>query len=347
MSVVDTTFSRTNLREWAFTTDHVLAENRDHVFSHSPTLSIFAGQTLVSGAGGVPLSGAGKSMAGGGHRVVMRVRLGEHAGAKRGASAYDTHNVAPDDNTQLAEAVWRFYTHGLTIAQHELRINSGIEAWASFLEDQTQSVMLALADILATDLHATTSTTNGITSLDDLIDAGQASVQGLAQTSYANYNARGVSARGTAAASVSFATGSFAAQGLADWRTAFNNASEGLVQPDVVVTDYATFERYEGALQPQERFAGTATSADGSFITLGFKGKPVLADPKTASGRVYFLKVGGNDGISLKILEGTDFAFGEWKPSSNQNVMVRPLEVTCALINGNLRRSNKLTGTTD
>jgi hypothetical protein len=346
MSVASLDFTNSNIREYTFTTNVVLRDNIDHVFSNSPALAIFADKTLGD-FGGVRLRGAGHTTQTGGIDVSHRVRLGSHAGAKRGASGFDTHNVAPDQNTLLARANWRWYTHGLAISKHDLRINRGDAAMASFLEDQTVSVMLAMADIIADDIHATTAAANGITPIDDLISAND-SIQGITGATYANYNSRGVSARNTAAASISFASGSFAAQGLSDMRTCFNNASEGMIQPDAILTDYPTHERYEGVLQPQERFAGAVNTADGSFAALAFKGKPVLADAKCASGYMYMIRCTDGNGIKFRVLEGADFAFGEWKASSNQNVQVRPLEVTAALTIGNRRYgNNKLTGITD
>ncbi len=341
------TLSRSNMREFAFTTDVVMRRNLDHVFSHSPTLAILTGRTLGDQFGGTIMSGTGHADQEGGHAILIRVRLGAHAGAKRGAGAFDTHNVAPDENTRLAEANWVFYTHGLSVSEHDLRINRGDAAIASFLEDQTVSTMLSLADIVATDIHATAIATNGLTPLDDLISAND-QVQGLSGGDYDTYNSRGISARGTAAGSISFASGGFSAQGLSDMRTCYNNASEGLVQPNVIVTEYDTHERYEGVLQPQERFQGAVRVADGSFGSLAFRTVPVLADPKCVSGQMYMLRVGGMDGITLKTLNGANFSFGEWKPSSNQNSMVRPLEMTCQLMIGNRRYgNNKLTGITD
>jgi hypothetical protein len=341
-----TNFTNTNLREFAFTTNVILRDNIDHVFSHSPALAIFADKTLGD-FGGVKLRGAGHATQVGGIDVSHRVRLGAHSGAKRGASGFDTHNVAPDDNTRLARANWRWYTHGLAISEHDLRVNRGDAAMASFLEDQTMSVMLALADIIADDIHATATAANGITPINVLI-GNDDTVQLLDGGTYANYNSRGVSARGTSAGSISFASGSFAAQGLADMRTCYNNASEGMIQPECILTDYPTHERYEGALQPQERFAGAVSVADGSFAALAFKGKAVLADAKCTSGYLYMVRVSDGNNIKFRALEGADFSFGDWKASSNQNVRVRPLEVTCALTIGNRRYgNNKLTGITD
>ena len=91
----------------------------------------------------------------------------------------------------------------------------------------------------------------------------------------------------------------------------------------------------------------TAGELAASFSALAFKGKPVLADPNCASGLWYMLRP-GEDGIVFKALEGADFDFNEFKPSSNQTVMVRPLRLTAGLCLKNRRYgNNKLTSITD
>jgi hypothetical protein len=346
VAVAVQTFSRTNFREFAFTIDNVKNRVIDHVFSHSPALAIFASQTLGD-FGGVQMRGLGHATETGGHAVIKRVTLGEHAGASRMAGPFGTHNVAPDDNTRFAEGNWKFYSHGLAVSEHDLQINRGEFAISSFLEHQTQQVMRSLANLVADDIYADGGA-SAITELPALINASGAAVHGLDGDNYPQYNSRGVSAVGTAAASVSFASGSFAAQGLSDFRAAYDNASEGMIQPNVILTEHATTQRYEAALQPQERFAGAVRVADGSFQSLAFRTTPVIPDRKCDSGSAYFLRVGDDEGVRLHALAGADFDFGEWKPSSNQPVMVRPLFLTCELMIGNRQYGcNKLTGITD
>lgn len=348
MSVPSQTYSISDFRAYSDTMDAFAPGVVDAVYSHSPTLGILLGRDRGE-FGGVQLRGRGAVNQEGGVSVLIHVNLGAHAGAKRGASAWDTHNVNPDDNTRRAQANWKFYTHGLAISKHDLRQNRGTPKMGSFLERQTRLVTLAKAEIMAEDIHSTSSPANAMTSLDTLIGAGSGTVQLLSGTTYDNWNSRGISARGTAAGSVSFASGSFAAQGLANMRTSFHNASEGMQQPDVIITEYATHERYEGSLQPLERFQGSVSVADGSFQALAFKGKPVLADPDCASGFMYMISLDPEDGVRFITLSGANF---EWdtegfKRSSNQNVMVRAIETTGQLAIGNRRRSNKLTGITD
>ena len=347
MSVSSFTLSRSNWREFSATMDVIRPEKAQLAFSHSPALAIFASETLGD-FGGVNMRGVGRNVQTGGHAILRRVTLGKHAGAARVSGPYGEHNTAPDHNTRPSEANWKFYNHGLAVAEHELRINRGDTAIASFLDEQTEEVMLALADLLADDLYASTVSSNAINSLPALIAAND-SVMGLSGATYDKWNARGVSSVGTAAGSISFASGSFAAQGLSDMRRAFNNASEGMIQPNVILTEFDTVERYEASLQPQERFAGAVSVADGSFRSLAFRTVPVMPDRKCTSGNMFFLRVGDRrNGVQMDFLEGASFDFNDWKPSTNQNAMVRPLEATCQLSIGNRQfGSNKLTGITD
>ncbi len=340
-------FSRTNLREYSFTIDNRARKVISTVFTTSPGLAIFGGRTLEAKFGSSQLSGAGHNVVEGGHAIVFPVTLGEHAGAARSAGPWGTHNVAPDDNTRLAEANWKFYTHGLSVSTHDLRINRGQAKMASFLDHQTDQTLKALANLLGDDIYSTAALGTAITSLDSLISAND-SVQGFNGSTHTNWNSRGLSTVPTAAASVSFTSGSFVARGISDMRTLRNNASEGMVQPNALLTDYPTYERYEGALQPQERFQGAVSVADASFGALAFHGTPLLPDRKCNSGYMYAVSAGSQEGIRLEVLSGADFNFGEWKPSSNQNAMVRPLELTCQMVIGNrVYGNNKMSGITD
>lgn len=347
MSVAAFTLSRSNWREFSATMDVIRPEMIQTAFSHSPTLAIFTGEALGP-FGNMPMRGMGRNVQVGGYAVLRRVTLGKHAGAQRVSGPFGTHTLSPDHNTRPSEANWKFYNHAVVIADHEQRINRGTAAVANFLAEQVEEVSIALADLVADDIFSATIASNAINSLPTLISASD-TIMGLNGDTYDKWNSRGVSTVGTAAASISFASGSFAAQGLSDMRRAFNNASEGMIQPNGIVTDYPTHERYEASLQPQERFAGAVNVADGSFPALAFRQTPVLPDRKCTSGNMFFLRVGDRrHGLQMDLLDGAAFEFGDWKPSGNQNAMVRPMEATLQLSIGNRQfGSNKLTSITD
>lgn len=353
MAISGATFTRTNWEQYAYTIDNIMRAAIEHTFSYCPELAIFASQQLGD-FGGTPMRGRGHETIGGGQGLVKRVVLGAYSGASRGSSPYANHNVNPDENTRFAEANWKWYLHGLTVAQHNLLINRGDEAIGQYLTEQTTQCLRALADLLADDITNTAAPATAVTPLGDLISASSetATVHNLSGATFLKYNSRGVSVRGTAPAAVSFTSGSFSGgQALPDLRTAYHNASEGMVQPDFHLTSYENFERLESIIQPQERYQGGLSSANTGFSTLSFMAKPVLASPKVsanASGDWYMISIDREQGINMRCLAGSDFDFEEWKPSSTQRVMVRPLSLTCELMIGNRHfGSNKVTGLVD
>lgn len=348
------TLSRSNWREYAYATDAYRTERANAAFANSPALAIFAAETLVDqpglgmGPGPIPMFGEGAVDQEGGPAILRFVILGEYAGATATSGPFGTHNVAPDENERPSEVNWKFYVHGLAVSEHDLEVNRGDVAVANFLERQTDQVLQATANLLAGDIYSLTVGANSINSIPVLINAND-TIQGLSGASFVNWNARGLSPVGTVPSLISFASGSFAAQGLADMRRLVNNASEGLIQPNIILTEYQTVERYEASLQPQERFAGAVTAADGSFPSMAFRTIPVVPDRLCTSGHMFALRVGDRtNGIEMDFLNGARFNFGDWKPSQTQNAMVRPLKATTNLSIGNRKFShNKATSITD
>jgi len=146
----------------------------------------------------------------------------------------------------------------------------------------------------------------------------------------------------TPVATVVFTSGSFAAQGLDDFRLAYNNASEGSTVPHAVYTAWDVYSYYEGALQPQERFTNT-NIADAGFQQLAFKAAPVFPDSYAVAGTAFFLNF---DCVELTILSGADFALGEFVRVENQSARVAQVETTAQLVVKGRKYLNKLTSIT-
>lgn len=334
---VTQTITQDDLRVYAFTREAVFANVVDSAFSHEPLVGMLLSKTLGEQFGGINMRGSGLMEQTGGTEIQANVRLGKHSGSKAMAGPWDTHSTAPDENVRRVIQNWKHYSGALVISETDRAVNAGEDAMGDFVADQTESVMLALVDQVAEDLWATDTVTNGFTSIPDLVSFND-SVQGItgASTGYANYNIRGLSARGTAVGSISVTSGSFAAQGISDMRTMFNNASEGIIGPNVALTDYTTHERYEGSLQPQERYAAPASNGDAGFMSLAFRRVPVIASPKCESNSIYALRIGA-DGLKFVVLMPFNFRFAPFKPGADNEAFVSELQ-----LKGNtlLRRRN-------
>lgn len=342
MSVTAQSETRNVDRILAFTRDAIMRKVKDQHFNHSPLLAAFTGELLGDFGRGMN-AGKAKRVQTGGESIVVRTNLGENTGAKVKSGPWDTNNTAPSDTVRYSRANWRFYSCPVTLSDHDLRVNTGPEALSSLMEHEIMQGYRSVGELIATHLYENSGISGAITDLSTIIDASGSAVQGLDGDTYTDWNSRGVSARGTAVASISFASGSFAAQGLDDMRIAYNNASEGSIQPQAIYCGWLPYGYYEGSLQPQERFTNT-NIADAGFQQLAFKAAPVFPDSyipdSSSAGLMYFLNF---DCIEFVALSGADFALGEFVRVENQSARVAQVETTGQLVVTARKYLNKLT----
>lgn len=340
MSVTAQSETRNVDRILAFTRDAIEKRVRDQHFNHSPLLAALTGDLLGDFGRGM-MSGRAKRTQTGGESIVVRPNLGANTGAKRKSSPWDTNNTAPSDTVRYSRANWKFYAVPVTLSDHDLRVNTGAEAISSLMEHEMSNAYRSIGELVIQDTYSNGGSSDAVTELPDIISTND-TVQGLSGATYTDWNSRGVSTRGTAVASVSFASGSFAAQGLDDFRLAYNNASEGSITPQAIYVPWDVYSFYEASLQPQERFTNTAL-ADGGFQQLAFKSAPVFPDSYAASGTAWFLNF---DQVELVHLGGADFAMGEWVRVENQSARVAQIEFTGNFCVKGRKFLNKLTGIT-
>ena len=141
------------------------------------------------------------------------------------------------------------------------------------------------------------------------------------------------------------ASGSFAARGLSDMRNLYNNiTNQSLAKgaPDLIISDQASFQYYEGTVQPQIRYSDT-DMADAGFENLRFKGATMTYDPNCPSGKLYMLS---SDALKLVTNKGTNFITTKFIQPSNQDAKVAQLLWAGQLVSDNIRRLGSLTGIT-
>lgn len=138
------------------------------------------------------------------------------------------------------------------------------------------------------------------------------------------------------------ASGSFAAQGINDMRVIFNTLSYGNDKPDFIVTDQSSFEFYEAALQPQERYVNTK-AADAGFMNLTFKGVPITFDRDCTSGRMYFLN---SRYLTFTTHRDADFSTGPFITPVGQDVTTAMILFQGNMTTNNRRMQGVLTGIT-
>jgi hypothetical protein len=281
-----------------------LAQN---AFQHSPIAALFLGRTFDAAFGSGPLNGT---------------------------------DTTPSDTVRHSRANWIDASATVTISERERLENQGGNRIVPIIQAEMENATLSLVDIVADSLYD--QSTLGPTGLEQMATAGGAAVQGLDGDTYANWNSRGVSARGTAAASVSFASGSFSAQGVADMRTSYNNASEGALKPQIGLTTYSVLEFYEGQIVPQERYT-SPQMGNLSFMNLAFKDAVVVGDPKCTSGTLYWVNPASTFAVALT---GANFTNGEAHRAEKQEATNMQLMWKGQLVSKDRRLVNKINSIT-
>jgi len=318
MSVATLSETRVHDRTLEFTRDAVLDTIYDTAFDHSPLLAAMLGRLQNQQFGAVALNGRGNTEQTGGESIFVRHNLGGNTTAKTLTGPWDTVDTSPSDTVRHSRVNWRHYSATTTFSDTDMLINRGDSAISSMIEHETRNAVTSLGDLAAGHLYSGSTGTQA-TGLQTL--AGTGTIQGIDPTVYTTFFSRGLSARGTAVGTVADASGSFAAQGLADMRTLYNNASEGAVQPHAIYTHWDVFGFYEGTLQPQERFTNTAV-ADAGFQQLAFKNAPVFPDAKCPTGEMYTINF---DFFKAIVLAGANLSFGPIVPAIDQEARTSKL----------------------
>lgn len=315
----------------------------ENAINSHPVASVFCGNYGAALGGAIGENGAptaGQKMMTG-ESIRVNVKLGKNESVGWLSSGYSTISTDVSDTARGTRANWKLASGSVVISGSEMRKNSGTAAVTSLLNHKQQDTTSSLVDMVSEALLTSSSVANSVTSLGTIISAND-SIQGLSGSTFENWNSRGVSPKGTAAASISFASGSFAAQGVADMRTAFMNAEEGSIKPNVIITTDLAYRYYEGSLTPQVRFEDLRVG-DLSFSALRFKGAPIFHDPFCPTGLMFFLNT---EYLYLAHLPGAMFDISPMERGTNQDAFVAPVLFEGQLVCSARKFQNKITGIT-
>jgi hypothetical protein len=325
----------------AFTNETVLPGVKHLQFSNDPAAWVFLGDTLdpANGSAGT-LRGAGKRTYSGSTIIQVSHAVEANSTAKRMAGPWDTFDTTPQDFVRRSEANVKHYSDTITLSLTDELANRGPEVVADQLREETSNALGSLLQLCVQDVFAGSLST-AVTGLDSLISAND-SVQGLSGATYSVWNSRGNLARGTAVASITFTGGSFATRGISDFIAAYNNATEGMRSPNVILTTWDVHAFYENKLMQFERFTAGNGSATGNptFGSLAFRKAAVMASPNATSGVAYFLNT---DCIYADFLAGADFTAQPFVQASTQEAKSSELVAKFQMVIEDRRLNNKLT----
>lgn len=289
----------------------------DNIFDTYPLLSYLNGKLGRSMRGG----GSIKRTVEGGESIVEHI-LYELNGTVKSYSGAETLDTTLQEGMTIARYAWKQYAVSIGITGLEKRNNQGEAAMINLLTAKTTQAEMSMKDRMSVDAFGDGTGNGGknLTGLAALVST-TATVGGIAPGTYTWWKG-----------DVTTSAGSFAAAGVDKMRTTFNNITFGNDKPDSIFTDQTTFEYYEKALQPQERFSSNKV-ADAGFLNLTFKGVPLMFDRDCTSGYMYFLN---SKYLSFVVHRDADFATGPFVTPENQDVSTAMI-----LFQGNLTTNNR------
>jgi len=323
----------------ATTAANITPEIVNNAINSHPGVSIFFGKLSEMMFGPVAMNGKAvreKS----GESIEVRAQLDKNSTAEAMSSGYSKFNTDTQDTARTTRANWKLYGSTAIISGEERRNNGGAAQIASLLGYKQEEAVGSLVDLVAEKMFAG-GTSADVTGLDSLISTDD-TIQGIDGGTHPNWNSRGLSAKGTAAGSISFAGGSFASTGITNWNTAYMNASEGAVQPELVLTTEAVYRFYEGSLVPEVRYSSLGVG-DGSFQALRYKGKPVFHDSYATSGLSYFINT---DFLYAAVSPGARFDLTGLQDQHDQDVWSSKVLFQGNFVTSGRKFNNKVTGQT-
>lgn len=269
-----------------------------------------------------------KKVARGGTSIIVPIRSSKNSTAAS-YSNYGIIDTTPQDNETAAQFLYKQYAASISLSGKEERVqNKGKYEVMDLVKTKIEDAEKALADKLNTDLFAASPGSGDVGSLVTSIDA-TSSIGQINSTTYSFWQSSVTT------------SGSFSAQGLSDMRTLWSVLSQRSPSsnPDLLLTTSTIHDYYEGSLQPQQRYATSDNTGNGSFEKLKFKSAVIDHDAQCTSGAMYFLN---SDVMELKVDPDTDFKMTEWVKPANQDARVAQYLVALELVIKNRRKLGKM-----
>lgn len=232
-------------------------------------------------------------------------------------------------NESLTEAVyeWGQCAVPIHITGKEKRANqSNPKQLLPLLQERADNAKMAIKDMLATALTASSNTTNGPDCLASIVST-TTSHGGISGTTYSWWQSQATS------------SGSFVSRGLKDLMTTYMLCTQGSDKPDLFYSADTDFRYYWQALQPQARFAD-GKSLDAGYDNLKFMGATWISDKYLTAGTIFLLN---SNAIKFVTMKGANFEVNDEVRPANQDAFVKQVLLQCAMCTKERRKLGKLT----
>lgn len=235
----------------------------------------------------------------------------------------DVLSTADNENITSAEYAWKQLYANITISRKDELMNSGEAAKLNLVKSKTQIAEKTMMDALGTGVYNSGSTSNAFIGLGAIIGSSN-TIGGISQSTNSWW-----------AAQVDSSTTTFAISAL---QTIFTACTVDSDSPTVVMATRANYNRYYGALQPQQRFMDSET-AKGGFTSLMFNGVPYIADSHCPTSNIMVLN---EKYLHLYVHKDEEMRFSPFQKPINQNIRVAQVFFMGALGSSNNRLHGKL-----
>lgn len=238
-------------------------------------------------------------------------------------SGADTLSTSDNENITAAEYAWKQIYANISITRKDELMNSGDAQKVSLVKSKMQAAEKTIMDTMGTAIYNDGTTLNALVGLRAIVSASN-TVGGISQSTNSWW-----------AGQVDSSTTTFS---IAALQTQYNACSIDADAPTVIMATRANYNRYYGALQPQQRFQDS-DSAKGGFSSLMFNGTPFIADSHCPSNHIFLLN---EKYLHLFVHKDEDFRMEPFVKPINQNVRSGKIYWMGALGSSNNRLHGKL-----
>lgn len=234
----------------------------------------------------------------------------------------DSLSTADNEAITAAEYAWKQLYANISIVRADELKNSGDAAKLNLVKSKTQIAEKTMIDLMGTAVYNDGTTVNAPIGLRAVVGT-TSTIGGISQSTNTWW-----------AGQVDSSTTTFSTAALQTIHTACSVDSD---QPTVVMATRANYNRYYGALQPQQRFMDSET-AKGGFSSLMFNGIPFIADSKCPANHIFVLN---ENYLHLFAHKDEDMRFEPFQKPINQNVKVAKIYWMGAFGSSNIRLQGK------
>lgn len=235
----------------------------------------------------------------------------------------DTLSTSDNETMTAAEYAWKQLYANISITRRDELVNSGDSQKVDLVKSKMKNAEKTMANQLATGIYNAGSTSNAIIGLQAIIGTSN-TIGGISQTLHTWW-----------AAQLDSSTTAFA---IAALQTQFSACTFNNESPSVIMATKANYNRYYGALQPQQRFMDS-DSAKGGFSSLMFNGVPFIADDYCPSNNIMMIN---ESYLHLCVHKDEDMRFSGFQKPENQNIRLGQIFWMGALASSNNRMHGRL-----